>query len=323
MKQHSFLKRHGAIAFAVLGCLTVTSFAVTGFSVTNDAAKSVSQKHVNQPTSGTQASSLSPIELRQCWIKLKKKATLASGTPGILKTIDLEEGAIVKKGEVVAQLKDGPAVAALAVAKKNADNNTSIDYTKKAAAQAKVELDIANQVNENQPGTVTKVQIQRLELEWEKSKASIEKAIHEKEVAGKQMEEKAALLKAYKITAPFDGVVVKKFKTAGEAVRQGDPILEIVNTKVVTIEGYIDYKDRKNISVGNTVSISIEDSLEEKLPKVPKRKPSKTYPGKIVFIDQTVNKLTRKFFIKVDVPNPDGNLAPGLTARMLITPNKR
>ncbi|GAB4139637.1 MAG: hypothetical protein Tsb009_08660 [Planctomycetaceae bacterium] len=263
--------------------------------------------------------SSSPIELTRCRIKLKKQAQLASDRPGILDTIIEREGTRVKKGMIVAQLKADVAEAAYKVADMKAKDDTKIDYAIKARDQAKVEVDRAKKSNLDQPGAVPEIELQRLNLEWEKAKASVKQAQNEKKIAIEQAKEAKAQLDTYKIVAPFDGVVVRKLKTEGEAVRQGDPILEIVNTDTVIVEGYVDYRDRSRLQVGNKAWAELEHFDEQGTAIISAEKET-PIPGKIIFIDETVQKVSRKVLIKVEFTNVKKKLLPGLTARMTIAP---
>ncbi|MCH8829912.1 MAG: HlyD family efflux transporter periplasmic adaptor subunit [Planctomycetes bacterium] len=280
----------------------------------------VSRSDVTAAGDGKSLADQEVIVLSNCRIKLKKRAILATDRPGILSVITPEEGSKVEKGEVVAALKSEVAIAAVNVAEMKAKDRTEIEYAKLARDQAKVEVEKANEVNRNEPGTISVIEIQRLKLEEEKAKASVKKAESGHLIAQEQAKEAVAQLATFKVVAPFAGVVTRKMKSVGEAVRQGDPILEIVNTKTVVVEGRIPYRDRRHIQVGNKVMVLLEHRDADGRVTLDTSDP---LPGKIVFIDETVEKVSGKIFVKVEVVNTGKTLLPGLTARMTIYPGTK
>ncbi len=58
-----------------------------------------------------------------------------------------------------------------------------------------------------------------------------------------ERERARAELETYRIETPVEGVVTKVFKVAGEAVREGEPVMEICNTSRVRIRGYVSLRD--------------------------------------------------------------------------------
>ena len=311
-------------------CGLAMAFFVVGVSPQTDLA--ISRVAAEE----TQSKSPGNIELLHCRIKLKKKAQVASDRPGILDTIKLEkgtpkieEGVRVEKGALIAQLKADVAAAAYRVASLKATDKTEIEYAILARDQAKKEIEIAEKSNLDQPGAVPEIEMQRLKLEWEKSKAAVTKAEKQKEIATEQAKEAKAQLDTYKVLAPFAGVITRKLKTEGEAVRQGDPILEIVNTDSVIVEGYVHYSDRSRIALGNIVWASQENFSEDGTVETTTGQ-QKPLQGKIVFIDESVQKISRKILIKVEFDIRKESLLPGqkpllpgLTSRMTIEPKTK
>ena len=102
------------------------------------------------------------------------------------------------------------------------------------------------------------------------------------------------------------------FKKCGEAVAEGEPILELVNTSRVKVEGYVHLRDLDSVRVGSLVSVQLDvpdaDLPSERL----------TFPGRIAYIDVKVEPVTHSVKVWAEVSNRDGILKDGLTARMAI-----
>jgi multidrug resistance efflux pump len=140
----------------------------------------------------------------------------------------------------------------------------------------------------------------------------IEQARHRQAIAVLKRDEAAAQLKSFSVIAPFVGTVSKVLKHKGEAVRQGEPVLEMVNTRRVRVEGFLDVSNRRFVTPGTTVRVEPEVSVGN-----PTAAPA---VGKIVFVDSVVQPVTQQVRIWADVENADELLLPGLTAVMTISP---
>ncbi len=256
-----------------------------------------------------------------CTVALIDIALLASDRPGILDVIDLEEGDAVAADQKVAVLKDGIARAALATATEKASNDVQLRFSKKAAEYADIELDIANETNLRLPGTVPKLEIDKLILGAQKGALSIQQAESEFAVAKLTQAEAEEALKTYEVFASFGGVVTKVHRKKGEAVRQGDPILEVVNTERMKVEGYLSVADSYRVKAGDAVVLSLS-KIREGGKEVSSGIEQKTFVGIVKFVEPRI-ELGNKVKVTAHVQNAEGLLKDGLKGTMTITPNSR
>lgn len=251
------------------------------------------------------------IRLPGCRIKPAEQRTLSVNQSGVLDAVP-REGDWVEAGKRVISLEDELATASLAVAERESKNDVDIRYSESGSAVARLEYDQALKVNESVKGSVTITDVRRRKLELDQSLLQIEQAKYKQVIAGLKRDEAAAQLKAFHVIAPISGTVNKILKHKGEAVRQGEPILELVNTRRVRVEGYLDVANRRRVTAGTPVTV------------VPEARPGEAtgspLPGKIVFVDSVVQPVTQQVRIWADVENDDETLLPGLTAVMTISP---
>jgi RND family efflux transporter MFP subunit len=254
------------------------------------------------------------IVLEECLIRAVKTARLATDRPGVLADVKPNEGDAVKKDQIVARLMDEVPQASLDVAKLVADDPVEIQYATKLHEVDKLEYEKNLQANRIHANTVPDLEVQRAKLQSERSGLQIDKALHETKVNELKAAQAEAELKTYHILAPFDGVVTRVSKYRGEAVHQGDTILEIVNPDVVRIEGRVKEKDIWNVKVGSPVTVRLNvrtaDLDVEK----------KVFHGRIGFVDVVANSASLDTRVWAEIPNPDNILRPGLLATMTIEP---
>jgi membrane fusion protein (multidrug efflux system) len=254
------------------------------------------------------------IELRECLIKAVKSARLATDRPGVLAAIEPKEGDTVREGQIVARLMDEVAKANFEVKKLTADDHVEIQYATKLNAVDTAEYQKDLEANRQHLNTIPDIELQRAKLTMERSRLQIDKAEHEMAVHKLEADQAKAELDTYHIMAPFDGVVTRIQKSRGEAVRQGDPILEVVNTDVVRVEGRVDEKEIWNVKVGSPVIVNL-NVRDADLP-VEKQ----TFRGRIGFVDVVADDVGYRTRVWAEVPNPNNVLRPGLRATMKILP---
>ncbi len=260
------------------------------------------------------ATELKPIELQNCLISAVKSANLATDRPGVLADVVPKEGDEVGQDEIIARLSDDVPRANLAVAVLTAQSRVEIEYSELLNAVDAAEYDKALLANRQHPNSVPDIEVRRLKLAMDRSRLQIDKAKHEMAVNELKAKQAEAELKTYSIRAPFRGVVTQIKKHRGEAVRQGDTILQMVNTALVRVEGDVSQNDIWNVNPGAPVLVHLNvDGAELSVEK-------KVFQGHIGFVDVIANDADRKTRVWAEVANPENILRPGLKASMIINP---
>ena len=108
------------------------------------------------------------------------------------------------------------------------------------------------------------------------------------------------------IRAPFTGAVVDKLVLGGQRVMAGEPLLRVADLSVVWVEGEVFERDMPLVRLGESVDVELEA-----LPGQPRR-------GRIVFVQPTVSVNTRTLRVRVELPNANGQLKPGMYATVRI-----
>jgi len=102
------------------------------------------------------------------------------------------------------------------------------------------------------------------------------------------------------ITSPLTGIVISKDALEGMYVNTGTRIYTIADLSTVwlVLEAY--ESDLKWLRYGQDVGLEADAY------------PGETFTGKIAFIDPVLADATRTVKVRVNVPNPDGRLKPGM-----------
>lgn len=259
-------------------------------------------------------------------VALIEQAEVPAQEPGVLMELNVREGQQVAKGELLARIDDRQvkklheiAKFKLDVALHEANNEVSVKYAKATQAVASAEYQQALDTNKRQANTIPAIEVRRYALKVDEATLQIEQAQHELKTAEisigvRQGELEAAQLDVERrqITAPLDGVVVKRYLHEGEWVRPGDPVLRLIRMDRLRIEAYL---DGKMISAGDvhgkpvTVEVTLAHGRREQ------------FPGKIVFVNPIIEGGSR-FLVWAEVINRKENdqwlMWMGQDARMTI-----
>jgi membrane fusion protein (multidrug efflux system) len=103
--------------------------------------------------------------------------------------------------------------------------------------------------------------------------------------------------------APIDGVISSLHKELGEYVDFGTPLCEIVQSDRLNIAIPVPERDIAKFALGDSVAVSFDAF------------PDKQFTGTIFRMQPTADLATRTYPIEIELPNPDGLLRPGMTAR--------
>lgn len=284
---------------------------ITGGSMAQVKARGAGDGVSKAPTEKRSQS----IEIVKCAIRLLDEVTLASDRPGIISFVKPREGDTVREGDLVAGLQDDVAKATLAIAAFEAESDIEIRYSEKASQVAEVEHQKALEANRTVKA-IPEVEVLRLKLAAEKTLLELESARHKQAVSRLKRDEAQAQLDTLSIKAPFSGVVTVVHRAKGEAVKQGDQVLELVSTDKVRVDGLVDIRDVWNIKPGVEVEVRLDIAGAEL--EVEKQ----TFRGRLMFIDVRAEPVSQAVRVWAEVDNPDNLLRAGLFAKMTIYPDR-
>jgi len=108
------------------------------------------------------------------------------------------------------------------------------------------------------------------------------------------------------INAPIGGVVIHKNVEEGMYVQTGTPIYRIADLTQVWIQLDAYESDLPWLRYGQEVEFSTES------------RPGETFIGRIAFINPTLTEKTRTVKVRINVPNGDGKLKPGMFVRATV-----
>lgn len=108
------------------------------------------------------------------------------------------------------------------------------------------------------------------------------------------------------LTAPISGYVSKKYADAGQVVAPAVPVIKIVTIDPVKVNISVSENEIANIALGDTASISVGSLGNAR------------FTGKVSERGVSAQPLSRSYQVKVEVPNSDHKMLPGMICDVQI-----
>jgi len=111
-----------------------------------------------------------------------------------------------------------------------------------------------------------------------------------------------------RIKAPFDGIVDDRYVNAGDYMRPGDKCEMVIAPDPFLATGTVSEQDVGGISLGDLATVKLVTG--------------ENVTGKVSFVADRADQMTRAFRIEVELPNPDAKLRDGVSAEINIAVRK-
>lgn len=231
-----------------------------------------------------------------------KDAMMGFNLPNEVRHVLVKVGDDVKKGDVLVRARDGDAQAALRIQQKRSESRLDIALAENRLDLAQIEFDNQEDARERGAGNA---------VEFERTRASLENARIELEIAKERFDEQAMILdrqkaelERYAIIAQFDGTVASIEVSPGQAMQDSEPVLRLVSidplhvrvpTPSSTVLGM-------GIERGDRAWVAVNVAGSPRL-----------FEGLVIEVSPIADFGSDKVWVKVEVPNP-GKLMSGLPA---------
>lgn len=234
-----------------------------------------------------------------------EEVELHAKVSGYVKEMNVDFGDKVKAGELLATL-EVPELQDELHNSQAAEKKAEADYFNAHLAWTRLVA-----VNKEHPNLVAQQDLDNAEASDHATDAAI--------AAAKADVEKYQTLLAYtQITAPFDGVITRRYADPGALIQAGTssdtqslPLVRVSDNYRLRLDFPVTVDYVKDIHVGDSVDVRV-DSLN-----------GKTFTGTITRFTDDVTESTRTMITEIEVPNPDLQLVPGMYATVTLKVQKR
>jgi multidrug efflux pump subunit AcrA (membrane-fusion protein) len=241
-----------------------------------------------------------------CEVFAEKEVWLSAEEAGVLVNL-VTDGSTARAGDLLAQIDDRQPQFQMQAARNGFDaanerfmSPIEINYAKAASEVAHTGYLMLLDANKRTSGAVAPIEIEKARLEWKTTELQIEKAEHDKKIAGFEMNVKAAEYELGRLAvdrrsleAPFDGVVVELRRHQHEWVNPGDPILHFKRLNTMRVEKRISQDDYDPQEIaGKRVTVVVKLA----------RPRTETFTGRITYVSPQLD-LDNTFLVRAEVEN--------------------
>ena len=126
-----------------------------------------------------------------------------------------------------------------------------------------------------------------------------------------RIEQTGEVRRALTLVTPASGFVVEKSVLPGQRIMAGDPLYRIADLSVVWVEGEVFEQDLAALRIGLGVVCEFETF------------PGERWLGRVSYVQPTLNPETRTARVRVQLPNADLRLKPGMYATLRLAATAR
>ncbi len=244
------------------------------------------------------------------YVVAQRQASIASKGTGRLQQLNVEEGDVVAKGQLIGQLESGDVNAALDQAKANLDMvRASLKKVQADFKEAKLSYERQRRLLDQK--LISQSDFDIAEARYFSADANVETARAQIEVAKAAVAWAAVGVENTRIRAPFDGTVLTKNADIGEMVA---PFAASSNSRgaVVTIADMNSLEVEADVSESNIQRVQVGQSCEIILDAFPDVR----YPAIVHKIVPTADRAKATVLTKVRFKERDGRVLPEMSAKV-------
>jgi RND family efflux transporter MFP subunit len=238
-----------------------------------------------------------------CLIEARQQVDVRSSVEGVIESVPVTRGQVVKKGTLLAKLSSGPERASLSLARSRA---TMVGEVK--AAEARVELTRKKweRAKELQKGNFVSANSRdEAEAEYHLAREQLRAVLESRKVAELDAKRAEEVLAQRSIYSPIDGVVVAVLLQPGELMssNQKDPIMKLMEVDPLNVELVLPVSQYGKIKVGQKAEVLPEEPVGGR------------YEAMVEVVDPTVDAASGTFGVRLKLPNPGTRLPAGVKCR--------
>jgi len=242
---------------------------------------------------------------------------------GFVKTISVDAGDHVRQGQLLAvleipEMRDDEARAEAGVERQQAEVARAKDELTRAESTHQMmhlSYDRLSEVSKQRPGLVAQQEVDDAhskdliaEAQVASDRSSLAAVEQQVRVNRAELQKVKTLLDYARVTAPFDGVITKRYADTGSMIQAGTsanamPLVKLSQNGQLRLMLPVPESAVPAVRVGQSVNVRVPTL-------------NRTFPGRVARLADRVSSSTRTMDTEVDVANPSLILVPGMFAEV-------
>lgn len=251
--------------------------------------------------------SLFAAELEELDGIIEPHATVHLSFPveGVVQTIHVDRSDQVNAGQEVARLESSVEQAAVHQARAQAQRNGEVLARQASLKFARSKLQRVKELFASK--AISSLEKEEADTKVTLARMELRQAKEDKTVAEQNLKRTEAVLERRRIESPISGVVVERFVSPGEFVKE-NPVLRIAQLDPLRVE----------VIAPASMFNKIVPNMEAEV--IPESPVTGNYPARVTVVDQIIDAASGTFGVRLELPNPDYQLPGGLRCRVRFLP---
>lgn len=238
-----------------------------------------------------------------CVVEPSIVADIGSAVPGLIETVKFDRSDYVSQGAVLAELESGVEKAALALAERVASISTAVDLRKVNAGYG-ARTQKRNQAL-FQKASISSQTMDQVKTESGLAQLQVKQEQENLELANLDASRARAALERRIIRSPFEGSIIKRYKSIGEYV-EGEPVFQIAQLDPLHVEVIVPLKELGTIRADMLGKITLNaPGLEDK-----------ELNARVRRIDTVADAASATYGVRLELPNPDLTIPAGVRCQI-------
>ncbi|HEY7496041.1 MAG TPA: efflux RND transporter periplasmic adaptor subunit [Candidatus Tectomicrobia bacterium] len=245
-------------------------------------------------------------ETFDCLLKPYVVVHVSSGVEGILETVTVDRGDLVKQGQVLATLESSAEQAMVARAQAQATMQATIKSN-----QARLELStsqLSRHKGLHQKALIADDKMEEVEASKRLAELNLREALERRRLAELELRHASAELARRTIKSPITGVVVERVRHPGEFANE-NPILTLAQMHPLHVEVFVPVHFLGQVAVGMRAEVMPEPPV------------NRMYEARVKTIDRLVDAASGMFGVRLELPNHDYRIPAGLKCQVSFQPS--
>lgn len=243
-----------------------------------------------------------------CLMNAAATVKLGAEVPGVLRSVSVDRGDRVTKGQAIAQIASEVEQAMAVLARIKAENDSAIRSDRVKLELARKKLTRQESLRKANAGAGKDYDDAKAEVEV--AELALQDSISNQASAQAELARAEAQVNQRRILSPIDGVVTERLLSPGEYVTDQSTVVSLARIDLLHVEVYLPVAYFGQVAADDTAIV------------VPDAPVGGAFPARVAIVDPVIESSSGTFGVRLNLPNPDALLPAGLRCQVRFgTPN--
>lgn len=228
---------------------------------------------------------------------------VGSAMQGLIESVTVDRGDMVKKDQLLAKLQSSVEEAAVALARARSEMDATIKAKREALEFAERKLERNKDLFMQK--TISINEWDEIETERILAEQQLAESIENRDLARLELKRSIEVVERMKIRSPINGLVVERFLNPGEYI-ENQPILKLAQIDPLNIEVILPVEMLGVVKEGSRAIVKPEAPING------------SYDANVKIVDKVLDAASGTYGVRLELPNPDYQLPPGLRCKVIF-----